>query len=293
MTSVISEVETHPASFVDCVRAEWFGLRRRPGVLVMALVWSIQVMAFAYLILFIVYRSTGSDLAPADAEGMLGQLLPHSTGSFIVGSLPIYGGPVMLVIGVMVASGDYRLGTMRTLLSRFSNRTVFLAARFTGLVLVMLALSVLTMVLSLLSSGLVALAEDRPLDYPAPGSLLLAIGSIWLIVTAWASLGFALGSLTRNVGAAIAIGLTWTLGIETLLVGGIASVVPFLDAIRVVMLSPSSGSLASALGAQDGSGGTPGVVSTVDGPVAAIVLVGWTAISALVALAAFRRRDVV
>jgi ABC-type transport system involved in multi-copper enzyme maturation permease subunit len=270
-----------PAGFGTLVRAELFGLRRRTGVLAMTLVWAVQVIAFAYVVPFVVYRSTAAPQA-------LGSLLPSSTGDYIVGTLPIYGGPAMLCIGAITACGDYRFGTLRTLLSRYPGRVPFTLARFAAMTLVLLAVSVMTLALSLGCSGVIAGIQGRPLDYPGAGTLILALGAIWLVSTAWAAFAFLIGILVRNLTTAIVIGLVWTLLVETVLFGGLGAVVPAIGAVRVILLSPSSGSLAAALG----SNGTPGVVSTASGPVAALVLFGYVVLSALISVAAFRRRDI-
>lgn len=275
-----------PVGFGALVNAEWFALRRRTGVQVLVGVWALQVIAFAYLVLFIVYRSTAKTTA---STALLTGLLPASTGSFIVGSLPLYGGPVLLCIGAIIGSGDYRFGTLRTLLSRYPNRVSFALARFTGLTLLMLAVSIMTLLLSILCSGVIAKLQGLPLDYPNAGALTLALGAIWLVTTAWSGLGFLIGILTRNLAAAIVIGLAWTLIVETVLFGELGSVVPALNSIRVILLSPSSGSLAYALGA---STNTPGVVSTSSGPVATLVLAGYILLSALISAAVLRRRDI-
>jgi hypothetical protein len=153
----------------------------------------------------------------------------------------------------------------------------------------MLAVSVMTMLLSLVCSGIVAKIQGLPLDYPNTGRLLLGLGAIWLVTTAWGGLGFLVAILTRNLAAAIVIGLAWTLIVETVLFGGLGSVVPAINAIRVILLSPSSASLAYALGAQ---ASTPGVTSTASGPVATLVLVGYVLLCALISAAVLRRRDI-
>lgn len=285
----MTESAVRPAGFGALVNAEWFALRRRVGVQVLVGVWALQVIVFAYLVLFIVYRSTAKTLPPTAAAHALAALLPAGSGSFIVGSLPFYGGPVMLCIGAIIASGDYRFGTLRTLLSRYPDRVSFLLARFTGMTLLMLAVSIMTMLLSILCSGIVAKIQGLPLDYPSAGRLIIGLGAIWLVATAWAGLGFLIGILIRNLAAAIVIGLAWTLIVENLLFGGLGSVVPALNSIRVILLSPSSGSLAYALGAQTN---TPGVASTASGPVATLVLAGYVVLSALISAAVLRRRDI-
>lgn len=277
-----------PAGFGTLVLAEWFGLRRRTGVLVMTLVWAVQVIFFAYLVLFIVYRSTEKTLSPVAAEQALRGLLPSSTGSFIVGSLPIYGGPVMLCIGAIIACGDYRFGTLRTLLSRYPARAPFVLARFTAMTVVLLAVSVMTLALSVVCSGVIASIQGRPLDYPGAGTLVVALGALWLVSTAWGAFGFLIGILLRNLAAAIVVGLVWTLLVENLVFGGLGAVVPALGSVRVILLSPSSGALAAALGAH----GTPGVVPTASGPVAVLVLLGYVVVCALISVVVFARREV-
>lgn len=281
-----------PVGFGGCLRAELVSLRRRPGMLVLTAVWAVEVVAFAYVLLYVISRSS-EPASAEDAERLLGFLLPASTGGFVVGSMPLYGGPLMLWIGALLAGGDYKLGTLATLLARYPRRGSFLLARFTGLLVGLLAVAALTLGLSVACSAAIAVAADRPLDYPSIGRLAVTLGALWLVAAAWGSLGFALGVLARGTMAAVGAGLLWTLGVETLLIGGLSGAVPVLDAVRVGLLAPSSGSLAAALGAPlGGSSGTPGVVDTASGPVAAAVLAAYVAVPLLVALAVFRRRDV-
>lgn len=282
----MTDLAIRPVGFGALLNAEWFALRRRIGVQVLVAVWALQVIVFAYLVELVVYRSTAKTTT---STAVLTGLLPASTGSYVLGSLPLYGGPVMLCIGAVIGSGDYRFGTLRTLLSRYPNRVSFTLARFSGMTLSMLAVSIMTMLLSLVCSGIVAKIQGLPLDYPNTGRLLLGLGAIWLVTTAWGGLGFLVGILTRNLAAAIVIGLAWTLIVETVLFGGLGSVVPAINAIRVILLSPSSASLAYALGAQ---ASTPGVTSTASGPVATLVLVGYVLLSALISAAVLRRRDI-
>ena len=63
----------------------------------------------------------------------------------------------------------------------------------------------------------------------------------WLVEIAWASVGFAIGIVTRNVGATIGIGLVWTLLVENVL-GALLGALD-LDVIRAFMLGPASAAL--------------------------------------------------
>ncbi|MDG4832117.1 hypothetical protein O7627_22810 [Solwaraspora sp. WMMD1047] len=274
---------------VRSLRAELFALRRRPAVWIVAAGWTVQIICFVYLITYLVYRAVAAqpEGSGSDSGPILADLLPASADHTIVGALPIWGGPVMLVLGALIAGGDQRWGTLRTVLARFADRTSFLLGRFLALALLLLALSVLTLAVSAASSVAVALVEGAAIRWPGPDRFLLALGSIWLICTAWGMVGFVLALATRSLTAAVGAGLLWTLLVENA-VTGLGGLVPLLGAVRTVQLSTSSGSVAAALGA---SGDGFGVAAVTSGPVAAGVLAGYVVLALLAALVIFRRRD--
>nr|MDT0663369.1 ABC transporter permease subunit [Micromonospora sp. DSM 115978] len=269
---------------VRALRAELFALRRRPAVWVLAAAWTGQIICFVYLITYLVYRALP---AGPDAGRVLVDLLPSSADRTVVGALPVWGGPVMLILGALIAGGDQRWGTPRTVLARFADRTAFLLGRFLALAVVLLALAASTLLVAAASSAAVALVEGEALRWPGPGRFALALGSIWLIGTAWAAVGFVLALTLRNLAAAIGVGLLWTLLVENA-VNGLGGLVPLFGALRTAQLSTGSGSMAAALGA---SGDGFGVAAVTSGPVAAAVLGGYVAVALFTALAVFRRRD--
>lgn len=277
---------------VRSLRAELFALRRRPGVWILGGVWALQVIVFAYVVFYVVHRVQGPDMAPGQADGLLRQLLPESVGFKVLGSMPVYGGPVMLVIGVLIAASDYRWGTLQTILSRGGDRSGFLVGRFLGMTVVMAVIAVVSLVLSVVCSTVVAAAVGRPAVLPSVADLGVFLLAMTLVCTAWGALGFLLGQVTRNPATAIAIGLLWTLGLENG-INGLAYALPALDGLRVLMLSANTGALAHALGAPTmAAGGAPGVVDIVTGPVAVATLLGYAVVALAAGLAAFRRRDI-
>ncbi|MBB6350117.1 ABC transporter permease [Nonomuraea muscovyensis] len=274
------------------LRAELFGLRRRPSMWILGGFWAFQIVFFAYAVFFVVYSVQGDSMTAAQAESALRQLLPASVHHKVLGSLPLYGGPVMLIIGVLVAGSDYRWGILQTIISRTGERTGFLLGRFAGMAVVMALISAGSLVLSVVCSAVVAAATGRPFAYPPVSGLLLFVPALALMTTAWGALGFLLGVLSRNPATAIAVGLLWTLGLENAL-GALAYAVPALDGVRHLMIGTNTGSLAHALGAPTVSeGGAPGVVDMASGPVAAAVLAGYVTVALAISLITFRRRDI-
>ncbi|MGA6164203.1 ABC transporter permease [Amycolatopsis magusensis] len=264
------------------VRAELFALRRHPALFIVSGIWFVQILGFSYLL---VYLMRGG-LSSTDSEALLGALLPAGLDRYILGGLPAFGGPMALILGVILSTSDYRWDTLRTLLVRRPSRISFLGGKFFTVFVAGFALSAATLLASLVGSMGVAVASGRSFALPGPGPVLLVFAAIWLVLTAWAATGFAVGILVRNTGAGIGVGLLVTVVLDQL--SAPAASLPLVDALRTGLLGANSGSLAVAFGVRE----APGVVETTSGPVAALVLAAYVAGSFAVAAVVFRRRDV-
>ena len=263
-----------------------FTISKRPAVWILAAVWAVQITCFAYLIPYLVSRSVGGE-----AADILPTLLPARSAEYIVGSLPIWGGPVLLLLGAVISGGEYRTGTLVTLLPRFPERSAFLLGRFAAISAVTAVYALMTLALTAITSLIVALVESTPALWPGPLEWLRGLAAIWLIMTAFASLGFTLGVVTRSLPVAIGIGLLWTPGLENLL-AFLTGNLTVLRPLRAILLSPSAGSLAAALAPTPVPDGTPGVAAISSPGTAITVLLVWVFVPLLVSLAFFRRRDV-
>ncbi len=271
--------------------AELFALRRRPAIAVLAMIWTLQLLIFAYLVNYIVYLTMGADMTETERTTLINGLLPENLHHYVVASMPIWGGPVMLIIGGMISAADFRWGTLRTVLARFADRNALLIGRFLGMATVMLIIALVSVLAGVVGSTAIALADGLPVSFPSAAGLLGSAGSLWLIATAWGSAGFALGVITRSIGATIGIGLVWTLAVENIL-GALAGAFG-LNGAKAIFLGPSSASLAEALGSTLTSGGGFGI-SAVTGPGPAIaVLAAYTIAGLALSMAVFRRRDVI
>jgi ABC-2 type transport system permease protein len=254
---------------------------RRPGVRVASAVWIVQIVVFAYTINYVIYRSLGDTLAAPDAAAMIAGVLPEAVGHYPAASVPFYGLPVLLILGSLLGAGDFRTGMLARIVSRMPDRTGLIAAKWGALVVLTVLLSALTITVGAVCSLVVAAAEGAPLGLPSLGAVGRELAVMTLTMTGYASLGLALGVVTRNVMAGAVIGIGWTLGVETLLVGGLAGAVPFFDGLSDVLLAPSVAALASSLDPAQGVGGA--------GP--AVVVAVWSVMGGVVAALSFRRRD--
>ncbi|MEV0615162.1 hypothetical protein AB0I81_17695 [Nonomuraea sp. NPDC050404] len=272
-----------PVLAVPAVSGGLFTLRRRPAVRILAAVWLAQVVGFAYLLSYVLYQTAG-----AESGNLLPSLLPARSADYIVGSLPLWGGPVLVILGALASGTDFRTGSLVTLLPRFPDRTWFMLGRFAALVAITAGYAVLTLVVTAASSFVISLMAGEPAHWPGPVAWLRGFAAVWLVMTAFAALGYSMGVVTRSLPAAIGIGLLWTPGAENVL-AMLAGAFEPLTPLRAALLSPSAGSLAAAMTPEDGA---PGVAAISSPAVAITVLACWIVIPLLVSLAVFRRRDV-
>lgn len=271
------------------LNASLFAAKRRPGIKAISAVWLLGMMAlFGYGVLYIVYKGLSSSANPAnDPEEIIKVLLPQNFAAYTTGLYPLYGA-VMLILGALVAGGEYRWGTLSTVLTQRSNRTSVFLGHWLVLLMTLLTLTVATFCVTGGASMIIALVESRPVALPAAGQLLGAIAAGWLISTALATLGFFLAVAFRGITAAVAIGLLWTPGIENL-INVLTSSGPPFSLLQKVLIAPNAGSLAVGVGVPRD---TPGVFATSSPALAAVTLIGYVAVLMIAALWLVNRRDV-
>jgi ABC-2 type transport system permease protein len=104
--------------------------------------------------------------------------------------------------------------------------------------------------------------------------------------------GVVLGMGPRGPALAVGLGMVWTLAVENLL-RGTGNVLAPVGALADILPGTAAGSLAGALGAMPfADNGTPGVLSTLDGLPAALLLLAWTVVFTVSAGLLLTRRDI-
>ncbi|WP_214105612.1 ABC transporter permease subunit [Acrocarpospora catenulata] len=276
----------------NALAAEALLMRKRLAPLVVGGTWIVLVVAFGFGVPYIVYATLDPVTKAADRAALLDLLLPSAAHTTAAGSYPLFGGAIMLILGVLVTGPEYRWGTWPARLSQGPGRTQVVLAKVLAGAVVVVVIAVAALAASMVTSVVVALVEGQPLTWPAAGAVAASLGVAVFISVAWLSLGAALGVIFRGVGTALGVGLVWTLGLENAL-SGLAGVVPALEPVRAVLLGPASGSLVAALGVPSLSeGGAVGVGEYMSGPVACAVLLAYTAAGLAVATVLIRRRDI-
>ncbi|RCG22838.1 ABC transporter permease [Sphaerisporangium album] len=277
---------------INALSAEALLLRRRPAAFVVGGVWVLLVVGFGFAVPYIVYATLDPVKHAADRAQLLDILLPSAAGETAAGSYPLFGGAIMLILGVLITGSEYRWGTWPARLAQGPTRTQVVLAKTVAGAVAVVVIAAAALVAAIVASIVIASVEGRPLTWPGPSEIAASLGATALISVAWMSVGAALGVVFRGVGTALGVGLLWTLGLENAL-SGLAGVVPALEPVRTVLLGPAGGSLVAALGVPSmGEGGSPGVAAYVTAPVACLVLAVYTVAGVALATALIRRRDI-
>lgn len=270
---------------MSTVDAELYGMRHRRAFTVLPIVWLLQIVLFAYLANFIV-AMTVDGLTEEQRAAMKASLGTDAVSAAVLGSLPMYGAPVLIILGALMAAGEERSGILRLTLSRVPERATVLVGKLTALLLLVSVVIVLSMVTAAVCAVVFSAIDGASMRWNAV-AIVADTAASWLIAVAWAMFGFMLGIVTRSLAASIAIGVLWALVVEQM-VHGLAAVATVLAPVRVGLISGASAVLADAAGIATMPGGVP------DAPlgIAILVLVAWCILSAGVAAVVFRARDI-
>ena len=275
--------------FASALRGELTLMRRRPVVWVSISVWAACVVLFAYLVS---YLSTvgGQWYTPEQQAMFVNAMLPGGTSYYVLASLPLYAAPQFAILGAILGASDHASGTIGTIVSRFASRMPFMAARLVGLLVVAVFAALATLLASAVSSVGVALASGNPVVFPPLADLGAALAAIWLVAAAFIALGFGIGTLTRRTVIAVIIAVVWVLGVESLLIGMLAPVVPWLANLQGYLPVGATTSVAAAF-VPAGQQTVPAMTAITSLDVALAVLVAWAVAAGVVAFLNFGRRD--
>lgn len=265
-------------SFPRLVRSEWIKFRT-----IRSTWWcySILVVVTVGMAVLLGQFVTDSGTAlPQDAEN--GQLVSINTASVTLTAL------VVGVLGVLIISGEYGTGQVRSTFTADPRRTGVILAKATVLALTTFVVSAVSTWIGVAVSAALQASRGVEADLADPAVFLPILGSS-VFVTLLALLAFGIGLLVRSSagGIAITLGILLVLPIILSLVGSLLNAQWVADV--QAFLPDQAGSQLFAY-SYEGAGSRPGVVLNGWGGfgvlLAEVVLVG------ALALTVARRRDV-
>jgi ABC-type transport system involved in multi-copper enzyme maturation permease subunit len=266
--------------------AEMLKLCKRPAAWVLLLVALALSQVFNYLVPYAGYLSADNERA---AERILTSTMPENLISNSIGGFPLFAGALALTLGAISVGSEYGFGTLKTMLIQRPRRLSIYAGELLALAGAVLAIVLSIFALGALTSYAIALSQSESVDWPSLAELARGVASGWLILIMWCLLGVMLAFVFRGMALPIGLGVVWILGVENLIVNVAATLLDFAETLQKGLPGVNAGSLVSALA---GGSDTPGVNTVVDGTQAALVLIAYVLVFALIAGFALQRRDV-
>ena len=287
----MTAIATAPTPIARSARAELRRVLKWPVTWVLLGVWILLNVLFTYVFDWISYR-TGDPTGPADAVTSLDNLLPGAIPDVLTQGMPLFGGALVMIMAALAVGSGYGWGTWKTVYTQGPSRVAAFGGTLVALAACVAGLILVTIGIDLAVSEIIALVEGQTgAALPAFGSLATSAGGAMLILGMWASLGVAVGVLSRSPALSAGLGLVWSLVVENLL-RGVANALPAIEGVTYRLPGSSAGSLSGALGATPVTdGGAPGVLTALSGVEATGWTVGYLVLGLAVALAVVSRRD--
>jgi ABC-2 type transport system permease protein len=265
-------------------RAELAVQLRRPANWLLLGIAVVLTLTFAYVIPYAGYRA-GSDDGPTRP---LAAMLPAEFAGSAIGGLPLFGGALVLIFGVLVAGSEYAWGTWKTLLVQQPSRGMVFAGKVTTVAVGTLVLVLVLLGASAAASFVVAGVEGADTTMPPVQQIAGDLAAGWLIAVMWCMLGVALAITLRAVALPVGIGLVWMLAVQNLITALAAPLLDWVDAAQEWLPGPAAGSLVATLG---GGQGTPGVAELSSQSQSIATLIGYLALFTMIGAILLKRRD--
>lgn len=274
--------------------AELLKLRKRGAVWVLGAAGLVLSMTFGYLLPYLGYV-TGDENQQTQgipADQVLASVLPEAVVTNTIGGFAIFAGALALVLGALVVGGEYGWGSLKTLLTQRPRRLTVLGAQLLALATVLAGWVLAIFAASAATSVAIAAAEGAATTWPSAADLAQGLAGGWLVLVVWGLAGGLLATVFRGVALPIGLGVVWILGVETLLSGVVASLLPALDVVTDALPGVNAGALVYAVTTGTPGEPPPGVTDAVTGTRALLTLLAYAAVFVVVSALTVQRRDV-
>lgn len=274
--------------------AELLKLCKRGAVWVLGGAALALSMTFGYLLPYLGYvtgdeNQTTQGIPP---EQVLASVLPQAVVTNTIGGFAIFAGALALVLGALVVGGEYGWGTLKMLLTQRPRRLTVLAAQLLALATALAGWVLAILAASTAAGVAIAAAEGVAMTWPDATEFATGLAGGWLVLIVWGLAGALLATVFRGVALPIGLGVVWILGIEVMLSGVVAAVLPALDVATRALPGVNAGSLVYAVSAVAPGEPPPGVTDAVTGTRALLTLLAYGAVFVAVTALTLQRRDV-
>jgi ABC-2 type transport system permease protein len=277
---------------IHALSAEWLKLRKRPAIWVLGGILLALVVLLTYGVLFLVLLSRPRNLG----RGVTLQDLQQSlyTVNFVRQALSGasgFGGPIALILGVLVAGSEYSWSTLKTVLTQWPGRLAVYAAKLVATAGVLAAFTVAVFATALACSLVIGAYYGAPINWPAWGDVGRGLLAYWLVICVWAALGIALALLFRQSALAIGLGLVYSIALETI-VFGIVGRFDWARGVERVFPGANATALVQGFGSASRAAANAANPPLVGATQAIAVLAAYLVLFVLVGAVLLRQRDV-
>ena len=198
---------------IATIKSEWRKNRFRPAFLVGS-----GLMAAITVLFYSVGWYQATHPGSAETAVSILTLYPNNfVNNAMAAGFPL-GAAMAIVLGALLAGSEYSWGTLKTVLTQGPGRLT----TWTGRVVVFTAwMGIVTLVMFAVGAAysvVIAAAENHAVVWPAAIDITKGLGTIWLILAAFGSVGLALGVIIRQPAAALGVGLVYLLSVEIIAV---------------------------------------------------------------------------
>jgi ABC-2 type transport system permease protein len=198
---------------IATIKAEWRKNHFRPAFLIGS-----GLMAAITVLFYSVGWYQATHPGSSQQAVSLLTLFPNNfVNNAMAAGFPL-GAAMAIVLGAILAGSEYSWGTLKTVLTQGPGRLT----TWTGRVIVFMAwMGILTLVMFAVGaaySAVISAIENHAAVWPAAIDVIKGVGTIWLILAAFGSVGLALGVLIKQSAAALGLGLVYLLAVEIIAV---------------------------------------------------------------------------
>jgi ABC-2 type transport system permease protein len=281
------------AGTIASAKAELVRLRKWPAVWVTIGAWLALTVMFGYLFNYLSYRTGDTSFSNEGetTDSLLIEILPANVPHVILQGMPMFGGALMLVLGALVAGNGYGWGTWKTVFTQGPARPAVVLGSLSALTAFVVATVLATLAMCFGLSLLVAAVESQHVVWPDGSDMLVSLGAGLLVMEMWALIGFLLGTLARGPALSVGLGLVWTLVVENLL-RGVGQLLGPVETFTKFLPGTGGGSLVGSIVGTGGPDPTPGVLDTLSGGQATVLLLGYLLLTPVLAVWLVTRRDI-
>jgi ABC-2 type transport system permease protein len=183
----------------------------------------------------------------------------------------------MVLLGVLAFTQEVRYGTITSTFLVEPRRSRVLVAKGMALILTAVVVAAATLVVSVIAS--IALIRVRHGNVTAGVEFWQVLAAVFVVMALYGVIGLAVGALLRNQIVAVVTALVWLLAADRLLMEALPAVgrwTPVGATFGLLQLGPPLTTNGTLL----------------DAPIGGLVLVGYTAAAAALAIVVAPRRDV-